>query len=315
MTTDTLLSLLDTSALRTVAVGAAGLGLVAGSVGAFAVLRRQSLQGDMVSHAALPGVAVAFLLGGDSPAVLILGGAAAGWVAMLLVGVVTRRSRVPFDAALGGALAVFFGLGLVLMTYIQKHPADFANASRSPLERYLFGQAALIRENDVRLVGGIGAAALLLLAAFWKELKLLSFDPDYAASLGLPVRRLDLLLTTLTVVAVVIGLKAVGVVLMTALLIAPAAAARQWTDRLGRMVLLSAAFGALAGLAGTVLSHVLSDLPGRRATVPTGPAIVLCATAIVLVSLLLGTSRGVLWKLARSASRRGYAAPGDDVVR
>src|SRR5690349_15247937 len=106
MTIDDLLSLLNTSALRTVALGAAGLGLVAGSVGAFAVLRRQSLQGDMVSHAALPGVAVAFMLGGESPAALIAGGAVAGWVAMLLVGVVSRRSRVPFDAALGGALAV-----------------------------------------------------------------------------------------------------------------------------------------------------------------------------------------------------------------
>src|SRR5262245_54105629 len=177
MTTDTLLSLLDTSALRTVALGAAGLGLVAGSVGAFAVLRRQSLQGDMVSHAALPGVALAFMLGGESPAALIVGGAVAGWVAMLLVGVVSRRSRVPFDAALGGALAVFFGLGLVLMTYIQKHPETFPNAYRSPLDRYLFGQAALLRDPDLKAIGYVGAAALLVLAAFWKELKLLSFDP------------------------------------------------------------------------------------------------------------------------------------------
>lgn len=303
MTTDDLLSLLDTSALRTVALGAAGLGLVAGSVGAFAVLRRQSLQGDMVSHAALPGVAVAFMLGGESPAALIAGGAVAGWVAMLLVGAVSRRSRVPFDAALGGALAVFFGLGLVLMTYIQKHPGTFPNAYRSPLDRYLFGQAALLREPDLTAIGAVGTAALLTLAVFWKELKLLSFDPDYAASLGLPVRRFDLLLTTLTVVAVVVGLKAVGVVLMTALLIAPAAAARQWTDRLGRMVLLSGLFGALAGFVGTVLSHVLSALPGGK-TVPTGPTIVLCATALVVASLLLGSARGLVWEFLRSRRRR-----------
>jgi manganese/zinc/iron transport system permease protein len=300
MTTDTLLSLLNTSALRTVALGAAGLGLVAGAVGAFAVLRRQSLQGDMVSHAALPGVAVVFLLGGESPAALIVGGALAGWVAMLLVGLVSRRSRVPFDAALGGALAVFFGLGLVLMTYIQHHVPE---ASRHPLDRYLFGQAALLREPDLRAIGGVGVTALLILAVFWKELKLLSFDPDYAASLGLPVRRLDLVLTTLTVVAVVVGLKAVGVVLMTALLIAPAAAARQWTDRLGRVVLLSGLFGALAGLSGTVLSHLLSGLPGIKA-IPTGPTIVLCATALVVVSLLFGTSRGMVWEFFRSRRQR-----------
>jgi manganese/zinc/iron transport system permease protein len=255
----------------------------------------------MVSHAALPGVAVAFLLGGESPAALIVGGAAAGWVAMLLVGVISRRSRVPFDAALGGALAVFFGLGLVLMTYIQRH---VAGASRSPLERYLFGQAALLRDPDLGAIGMVGAAALLILALFWKQLKLLSFDPDYAASLGLPVRRLDLLLTTLTVVAVVIGLKAVGVVLMTALLIAPAAAARQWTDRLGRVVLLSGLFGALAGLAGTVLSHLLSGLPGIKKAVPTGPTIVLCASALVIVSLLFGPARGLVWEFARARRRR-----------
>src|SRR6185369_7070448 len=140
----------------------------------------------------------------------------------------------------------------------------------------LFGQAAHLRDPDLWVIGGIGAAALVVLAAFWKEFKLLGFDPDYAASLGLPVRRLDLLLTTLTVVAVVIGLKAVGVVLMTALLIAPAAAARQWTDRLGRMVLLAGIFGGIAGFAGVVLSHGASVAVKR--TVATGPTIVLCAT-------------------------------------
>src|SRR5262249_38092709 len=215
---ESLLTLLNTAALRTPAAGAALLGLVAGAIGAFAVLRRQSLQGDMVSHAALPGVAVAFLLGGRSPVELILGGAVPRWLAMAVVSVVNRQARVPFDAALGGALAVFFGLGLALMTYIQRH---VPGASASPLERYLFGQAAVLREADLWAIGGIGAVALVILAMFWKGMKLLSFDPDYAASLGLPVRWLDLLLTTLTVTAVVIGLKAVGVVLMTALLIGP----------------------------------------------------------------------------------------------
>src|SRR5439155_5748229 len=141
-----------------------------------------------------------------------------------------------------------FGLGLVILSYIQRHVPD---ASVHPLERYLFGQAAWLREEDLRVIGCLGAAALAILVAFWKEFKLLSFDPDYAASLGFPVRAFDLLLTTLTVTAVVIGLKAVGVVLMTALLIAPAAAARQWTNRLGGVVLVAGFFGALAGMGGT----------------------------------------------------------------
>lgn len=293
MTADSVLSLFGPSAVRTVAAGAAGLGLAAGAVGTFAVLRRQSLQGDMVSHAALPGLAAAFLLGAREPAVLVLGGAVAGWLAMLAVGAITRRSRVPFDAALGGALAVFFGLGLVLMTYAQRHVPD---ASRHAIDRYLFGQAALLRDADLWLIGGLGGAVALLLAAFWKEFKLLAFDPDYATSLGYPVRALDLLLTTLTVAAVVVGLKAVGVVLMTALLVAPAAAARQWTNRLGGVVLLAGAFGALAGAGGTVIG----DTAGRN--VPTGPTIVLTATALVAVSLLFGTARGLVWAPLRRAA-------------
>jgi manganese/zinc/iron transport system permease protein len=295
---DSLLSLFEAPALRTVAAGAALLGLAAGAVGCFAVLRRQSLQGDVVSHAALPGVAVAFLLGGRSPVLLILGGAVAGWVALVLVGVIGRRSRVPTDAALGGTLAVFFGLGLALLRHVQVNVPD---AAQHPLDRYLFGQAANLRTPDLWAIGGLGAAALLALALVWKELKLLSFDPDYAASVGLPVRRFDLLLTTLTVVAVVIGLKAVGVVLMTALLVAPGAAARQWTNRLGLMVILAGAFGALAGAGGTVLAHHL----GTTRAVPTGPTIVLMASALVVLSLLFGPARGLVWNARlRLAAKR-----------
>jgi manganese/zinc/iron transport system permease protein len=292
---DTLLSLFDAPALRTVAAGAALLGLAAGAVGCFAVLRRQSLQGDVVSHAALPGVALAFMLGGRSPVLLILGGAIAGWVALVLVGVIDRRSRVPTDAALGGTLAVFFGLGLALLHHIQVNIPD---ASRHPIDRYLFGQAANLRTPDLWTIGALGAVALLVLALVWKELKLLSFDPDYAASLGFPVPRLDLLLTTITVVAVAIGLKAVGVILMTALLVAPGAAARQWTNRLGLMVVLAGAFGALSGIGGTVLAHHLGERSDKG--VPTGPTIVLIATGLVLLSLFFGTARGLVWNLRRT---------------
>jgi manganese/zinc/iron transport system permease protein len=291
---DTFLSLFDVPALRTVAPGAALLGIAAGVVGCFAVLRRQSLQGDVVSHAALPGVAIAFLLGARSPVLLILGGAVAGWVALVSVGVIGRRSRIPTDAALGGTLAVFFGLGLALMREAQSVPG----AATNPIDRYLFGQAANLREPDLWTIGVLGAISLLVLALVWKELKLLAFDPDYAASLGLPIHRLDLLLTTLTVVAVVIGLKAVGVVLMTALLVAPAVAARQWTNRLGVMVLLAAAFGAMSGAGGTFLAHHL----GVRydAGVPTGPTIVLIATTLVMISLVFAPARGLLWNMRRS---------------
>jgi manganese/zinc/iron transport system permease protein len=180
-------------------------------------------------------------------------------------------------------------------------------AGLTPLERYLFGQAALVGVADLWVIGGFGAAALLATALFWKQFKLLSFDPAFAAGLGVPVRAVELLLTTLVVFAVVVGLKAVGVVLMTALLVAPAAAARQWTDRLGRLVPLAGLFGALAGVAGTLLSHLLSYQFSRAGSVPTGPTVVLCATALVLVSLVFGTSRGWVWAAARA---RPEPAPG-----
>ena len=285
------------------AAGTTALGLVAGTVGSFAVLRRQSLQGDAVAHAALPGVAAAFLVGGRAPLALVLGGAVAGWLAMLIVTQITRRSRVPFDSALAGVLAVFFGLGLVLFTYIQR---NVTGAALTPLERYLFGQAALVAVSDLWVIGGFGVLTLLTILVLWKQFKVVSFDPAFAASLGFPVRAVELLLTTLTVVAVVIGLKAVGVVLMTALLIAPCVAARQWTDRLGRVVLLAGLFGALAGIAGTIGSHLLSYQFPKAGSVPTGPTIVLCATALVLLSLVFGTARGWVWTLRRTV---GSAAP------
>ena len=299
MAFDDLLAQLNTSALWVPAAGTAGLGLAAGAVGSFAVLRRQSLQGDAVAHAALPGVAAAFLLGGRAPLALVLGGAAAGWVAMLVVSAVVRRSRVPFDAALAGVLSVFFGLGLVLFTYIQR---NVTGAALTPLERYLFGQAALVGVPDLWVIGGFAALALVTIAALWKPFKVVSFDPAFAVGLGVPVRAVELLLTTLTVVAVVIGLKAVGVVLMTALLIAPAVAARQWTDRLGPLVALAGLFGALAGVTGTVASHLLSYQFPKAGSVPTGPTIVLCATALVALSLVFGTARGWLWQFVRKSS-------------
>jgi manganese/zinc/iron transport system permease protein len=296
MTVEELLSQLNTSALWVPAAGTAALGLTTGAVGSFAVLRRQSLQGDAVAHAALPGVAAAFLLGGRAPVALVVGGAGAGWLAMLVVSLVTRRSRVPFDSALAGVLAVFFGLGLVLFTYIQR---NVRSASLTPLERYLFGQAAFIGVPDLWVLGGFGVVALIAIGLLWAPFKVVSFDPSFAASLGFRVTVIELLLTTLTVCAVVIGLKAVGVVLMTALLIAPTVAARQWSDRLGRVVPLAGVFGAAACVAGTLASHLLSYQFPKAGSVPTGPTIVLCATALVLLSLVFGAAHGWVWSICR----------------
>jgi len=275
--------------LRTVALGTAVLGLVSGTLGAFAFLRRQSLIGDAISHAALPGVVLAFMLTGiKGPAVLMAGAAAAGIAGVLLVIAITRNTRIKQDAALGIILSVFFGFGLMLLTFLQRDP----NARQAGLNHFLFGQAATLLGGDVLMMAIFGGAALLLLALFWKEFKLLSFDRDFGASLGFPMPMLEVGITLLLVVAIVIGLQAVGVVLMSAMIVAPAAAARQWTDRLGLMVVLSGLFGAAAGVTGTAISGLASGLS-------TGPVIVLCISGIAAFSLLFGGSRGIVWAWLR----------------
>jgi manganese/zinc/iron transport system permease protein len=276
--------------LRTVALGAATLGIVSGALGSYAVLRRQSLLGDAISHAALPGIALAFLLtGSKEPLVLMIGAAIAGWLGTLLMMSIVRTTRIKDDSAPGLILSVFFGFGLMLLTFIQRQP----DAGQAGLDKFLFGQAAALLQRDVITMAVLGGLALLMMAIFRKEFKLLSFDPDYGASLGFPMRALDILLTTLLVIAIVIGLQTVGVVLMSAMIVAPAAAARQWTDRLGLMVALSALFGAGAGVSGAVISSSVQQLP-------TGPTIVLCISAIVLVSLLFAPNRGLIWNWARN---------------
>ncbi len=207
---------------------------------------------------------------------------------------ITRYTRIKEDSSLGIILSVFFGLGLLLLTWIQRSP----DARQSGLTTFLFGQAATLLERDVVVMALFGGAVLLVLGLYWKEFKLLSFDRDYGATLGLPMQRLEILLTVLLVIAIVIGLQAVGVVLMSAMVVAPAAAARQWTNRLGLMVMLSAAFGALAGVAGTLVSSTASGLA-------TGPVIVLCASLVVVASLFFAPNRGLLWNwLQRLRQRR-----------
>lgn len=272
--------------IRTVAFGSAILGMISGALGSYAVLRKRSLIGDAISHAALPGIAIAFLLTRNrEPGIILTGAFVAGWVGMLIVSVIVNSSRVKDDSALGIVLSVFFGVGLVLLTFIQKLP----DARQAGLDKYLFGQAATLLEKDVALMGVVGVIAMLVLLLFWKEFKILSFDTDFGVSLGFPMKAFDILQITLIVLAIVIGLQTVGVVLMSAMIIAPAAAARQWTDRLSVMMLLSALFGAVAGVTGAFLSSATSKMP-------TGPVIVLVITIIVIISMLIAPNRGVIWR-------------------
>ena len=282
-----LIVLLGDYTFQTVALGAALLGVIRGVLGSFAVLRRQSLLGDGVSHAALPGVVMAFLLtGSKNTEVLLLGALLTGLVSTFFIMGIVRHSRIRFDSALALVMSVFFGLGLVLLTYSQKVP----NANQAGLKRFIYGQASTLLQRDVVLMAVCGVVLLIIVILFWKEFKLFSFDPEFAQTIGFGMNRLNLILSFLIVIAIIIGLETVGVVLMSAMLIAPAVAARQWSNRLWLMVLLAAGFGAVSGVAGTLIS---SAVPGT----PTGPLIVVCVTAITVFSLLFAPGRGVLHRI------------------
>lgn len=288
--------------LRNVALGSALLGIVSGVLGSFAVLRRQGLLGDTLSHAALPGICVAFMLTGSrTPLVLLIGAGISGWLGTLLLLRIVRQTKLSEDAALGIILSVFFGVGVVLLTLIQRTN----NANQAGLDKYLFGQAAALVASNVVTFAVLGGIAIALVLMLYKEFKLLSFDPEFAASLGFPTRGLDVLLTSLVVVAVMIGLQTVGVVLMAAMVIGPGAAARQWTDRLSLMLVLAGLFGAASGIVGAVAS-VLDE------ALPTGPMIIMTLTAIVAVSLLFAPRHGLVPDQVRiRRHRRAFLASAE----
>lgn len=279
---------------QTVSLGSALLGLISGVLGSFAVLRKQSLLGDGVSHSALPGVVMAFiLLGNKNTEFLLLGALVSGLLATLSITAIVRHTRVKFDSALALVMSVFFGLGLVLLTYVQKIP----NSNQAGLKRFIFGQASTLLQRDIIVMIICGFVLLALVLVFWKEFKLFTFDSDFAQSLGFSAKNLNLLLSFMIVLAIIIGLQTVGVILMSAMLITPAVAARQWTNKLWSMVTLSALFGSISGIAGTTASSLVAKLP-------TGPAIVICVSVIVIVSVLFAPGRGVLHRIYQRRKNR-----------
>jgi len=278
--------------VKNVLAGATILGIVGGVLGSFALLRRQSLLGDALAHAALPGVCIAFLItGSKDTAGLFIGALIAGLIGAVVILNIVRWSRVKEDSAMGIVLSVFFGLGIVLLTYIQKLPLG----NQSGLDKFLFGQAATLMRQDVQLMAVLAGLTLATVILLYKGLKIVSFDSEFGASMGLPVRALELILTILLVVVVVVGLQTVGVVLMVATLITPAAAARQWTERLGTMLVIAAIIGGGSGALGALASSRLPNLP-------TGPVIVVVSSAILIVSLLMAPERGLAWELLRQRS-------------
>lgn len=298
---NTLLALLQDYTFQTVALGSALLGLISGVLGSFAVLRKQSLLGDGISHAALPGIVMAFLLlGAKDTEILLLGALISGLLATILIVGIVKHTRIKFDSALALIMSAFFGLGMALLTYVQKIP----NSNQAGLSRFIFGQASALLRRDIIVMAVVGTVLLVLLFLFWKELKLFAFDSEFAETLGFAPNKLNLLLSAMIVLAIIIGLQTVGVILMSAMLVAPAVAARQWTNKLWVMVFLAAIFGALSGVIGTTLSSTIPRMP-------TGPAIVVVVSTLVLVSILFAPGRGILHRLyQRQKNKRLFLEGG-----
>lgn len=284
------MTILQSYTTQMVLLGTALLGLASGIAGTFAVLRKESLIGDGLSHAALPGVVIAFLLTGIKDIeVLIAGAALSSIAAAWLITITVENSKIKFDGALATILSAFFGLGMVLLTYVQ----SLNNAGQAGLSKFIFGQAATILARDVYITSAAALIIIVLTALFWKELKLISFDVEYAKTLQIPVTFTLILYRSLLIMTIIIGIQSVGAILISSLLIAPAVGARQWTNKLGTMCILAGFFGMVSAIGGTIWSTSVQKLP-------TGPAIIVILSVIVLLSLIFAPNRGILWQYRKN---------------
>ena len=275
--------------VRYVVLGSILIGASSAVVGCFMFLRKRALVGDAIAHSILPGVTLAFIFFQTKhPAVLLLGGIITGWLSLLLINWITNQSKIKDDTAIGLTLSWFFGIGILLLTAIQKS----GSASQSGLDKFLFGKASSLVKDDVMLFGIVSLVLIATVVLLFQPLKLITFDRNFAMSKGIKVGLYDFLLSTLTVVAVATGIQAVGVVLMAALLITPAAAARFWTHQLYKMVILAGIFGALSGVLGSFVSYNVPKMP-------TGPWIVIVVSIIAMFSFLFGTEKGLINRLIK----------------
>lgn len=272
------------------------LGCACGLMGGFLLLRKRSLMGDTLSHATLPGVGLSFMLlvalGGDGKSlpILLAGAGITGVIGCAAVLFIREQTRIKDDAAMGIVLSVFFGAGVAILGVIQKMP----EGSAAGLESFIYGKTASMVMSDFQILVFITVCVITCSLLLFKEFRLLCFDENFAAVLGWPVKFLDILLLALITAVTVAGLQAVGLILIIAFLITPAAAARFWTNQLDRMLMLSALIGAASGWIGASLSAFFPRLPA-------GAVIVLVAALFFVVSMLIGTERGVMIRFLRQS--------------
>lgn len=285
----------DDPGIRIVTFGAILLCVIASVIGCFTFLQKRALIGDTISHAVLPGICLAFILSGTkNPYYLLIGAAISGWISVIFADWITRNTKIKADTSIAIVLSFFFAIGMMLLSVIQHS----GNVEQAGLHHFLFGKAAAIVLEDVQMFIWVGVIALVIILIFYRSFKLYIFDVDFARSVGLPIKFLDFLLTTLAVLAIALGIRAVGLVLMSALLITPAAIARFWTGSLKKMLLIAAVVGSVSGFVGAFISFLASNMP-------TGPWIIIVLSLFAFISILIGYEKGVLYKwLRRNAFQR-----------
>ncbi len=278
--------LLNSYTFKIVAIGCSLLGMISAIIGTFAVLKKESLLGDGVAHSSLAGICIAFLLTGKRELfILLIGALIMGLICVLLIHYIGTNSKVKFDSAIALILSTFFGLGLVLLTYLKRVPG----AKKAGLSNFIFGQASTLILKDIYLITVVGLILLALVIFFWKEIKISIFDKEYAKTIGINSDRYRLLVSVMIVINVIIGLQIAGVVLMTAMMISPVVAARQWSNKLNIVVILSSVFGAISGFVGSLSSSLNTSLP-------TGPVIVVTLSIFVIFSMLFSNKRGLIYR-------------------
>ncbi len=290
-----------------VTLGAGILGVAGGVGGSFLFLRKRALVSDAVSHATLPGVGLAFVLmvalGGDGRNLigLLAGGAVSAAIGLLCVNWLSTRTRLAEDAAIGAVLSVFFGFGIVVLTYIQ----TMSSGRQAGLESFLLGSTAGMLQSDALVLVLAAALTLALVLILRRPLTLVAFDPDFARATGRNVNRIDLAMMGIVLAVTVVGLKIVGLILIVALLIIPPVTARFWTERVDRVLLGAGIVGGLSGYVGAAISAAVPD-------VPRGPIIVLVSFVLFMLSLLCAPGRGVVSSVVqhRQYQRRVHLRQG-----
>jgi len=290
--------------VRYVVLGTILLSVASSVIGCFALLRKRALIVDSISHSILPGVCIGFMVSGTKdPFFLLAGAMLTGWLSIYFIDIITRYSKIKADTAIGLNLSVFFAVGILLLTVIQ----NSGNPNQSGLSDFLFGKAATMVLADLYVFGGMALFVISGVALFYKQFVLLSFDLHFAKTIGLNIKFYEFILSILTVMAVAIGIQTVGVVLMAAMLITPAATARYWTDNLRKMLVIAAVIGALSGIVGAFISYSYENMP-------TGPWIVIVFSLIAMLSMIFSPKKGIVAKWMRQR-RNSHKMMEDNILK